>query len=371
VLLVSATLEGGGAERQLSEMANYWAATGVSVALVTWSGPELADFYVLDSRVHRLHLDMSSSKRGAVSRVLFNLRRTMGLRRVIAAQRPNAVLSFITENNVLTILASLGMGCRTVVSERCHPARDSTVPRVWAVLRKALYWSCDEVVAQTREAALWIERHYRARTRTIPNALRDLPAYEVEREPLIVGVGRLAHQKGFDLLLRAFARVADQFLEWTVAIVGEGAELDGLRQLSHELGVSDRVVFVGEVRDVERWMARAGLIVQPSRFEGFPNTVLEAMGMGAPVISSDCLSGPAELIDDRVNGRLVPVGDVDALAEALRELLAMPDFRTRLGREASKVRQRFRQNDVMAQWEACLLPELVRCAGTLDWKEAT
>ena len=100
-----------------------------------------------------------------------------------------------------------------------------------------------------------------------------------------------------------------------------GPERERLQQLSEELGLRERVRLLGEIPDVEAWLARAGLVVQPSRFEGFPNAVLEAMALGAAVISADCPAGPAELIRDGLNGRLVPVEDVPALAQAMRELM--------------------------------------------------
>jgi GalNAc-alpha-(1->4)-GalNAc-alpha-(1->3)-diNAcBac-PP-undecaprenol alpha-1,4-N-acetyl-D-galactosaminyltransferase len=120
--------------------------------------------------------------------------------------------------------------------------------------------------------------------------------------------------------------------------------------------LDDRVEFVGQTPDVIDWMSRAGMVVQPSRFEGFPNVVLESMGIGAAVISADCPSGPADLIEDGVNGRLVPVGDVETLAQVMAELMSRPDERTRLGRAATGVRERYRQEAVMARWEACLFP---------------
>jgi glycosyltransferase involved in cell wall biosynthesis len=102
---------------------------------------------------------------------------------------------------------------------------------------------------------------------------------------------------------------------------------------------------------------RAGLVVQPSRFEGFPNVVLESMGLGAAVISADCRSGPADLIEEGVNGRLVPVDDVDSLARVMAELMANATERARLGQAAMKVRERFRQGVVMERWESCLFAD--------------
>jgi glycosyltransferase involved in cell wall biosynthesis len=112
------------------------------------------------------------------------------------------------------------------------------------------------------------------------------------------------------------------------------------------------------MHDVERWMARAGVVVLPSRFEAFGNAVLESMAMGAAVISTNC-PGPASLIDDGVNGRLVPVEDSDNLARVMAELMSQPEIRAKLGCEAMKVRERFAQDRIMQQWAATLLPDLV------------
>jgi glycosyltransferase involved in cell wall biosynthesis len=213
----------------------------------------------------------------------------------------------------------------------------------------------DAVVAQTRDVAEWIRKHWRKRAQVIPNALRTLPVSSSERGTVIVGIGRLVPQKGFDLLLKAFARIASDYPEWRITIIGEGRARASLERLRDDLQLVERVDFIGHVEDVETWLARAGLVVQPSRFEGFPNVVLESMGMGAAVISAECPSGPAELIDNGVNGRLVPVENVAELARVMAELMSDPDLRARLGREAMKVRDRFRQEPIMAKWEALLL----------------
>ena len=129
--LVTGSLRGGGAERQIAQMANYWAAMGLSITVATWSGPEVRDFYLLDHRVRRIHMNVAPAGRAPFARVWFNLRRVVRLRGLLAAARPAAVLSFITESNVLTILAGVRLDLRVVVSERIQPAKDPTVPMVW------------------------------------------------------------------------------------------------------------------------------------------------------------------------------------------------------------------------------------------------
>jgi GalNAc-alpha-(1->4)-GalNAc-alpha-(1->3)-diNAcBac-PP-undecaprenol alpha-1,4-N-acetyl-D-galactosaminyltransferase len=355
LLLIVGSLQAGGAERQLSEMANYWSARGVQVTLATWHGPEVADFYILDRTIERVHLGVNGSRVRLLSLVQV-LGGVMRLRRLIRTSRPNSVLSFIDVSNVCTIVAAAGLGVRVVVAERTHPALRLSMGASWRLLRRLCYRYADLVIAQTHDAAAWLERNCRARVRVIPNALRELPSLVCEREPLIIAVGRLTAEKGFDLLLRAFARLQRRFPEWRVAIVGEGAERDALLKLREELHLTQRVELLGEVREVDRWLARASLLVHPSRREGFPNAVLEAMGMGVAVISADCRAGPAELIDDGINGRLVPVDDVETLELVMMELMASAASREALGREAHKVRLRFGREQIMERWRGCMLP---------------
>jgi glycosyltransferase involved in cell wall biosynthesis len=352
--LITGSLEGGGAERQLSEMANYWAAAGATVTLATWSGPDSKDFYPLAPGVARLWLDAREPGRAPFGTLGLSVRRIRKLRRILQDTRPDAILSFIDVPNIYTILAAFGLGIRVVVAERTHPAMNHTISRPWRVLRRICYSRAHAVVAQTQDAGRWLERHCRARVTVIPNSLRELPQTQCERELLIIAVGRLSPEKGFDLLLKSFAKLAPQFEGWRVCIIGDGAARAALTQLRDELKLQDKVEFIGEVRQVEPWMARAGLLVHPSRREGFPNAVLEAMGMGLAVICADCRAGPSELIEDGVNGRLVPVDDLEALQRAMSELMASAGVRERLGFEARKVRQRFGQDLIMDQWQACL-----------------
>jgi GalNAc-alpha-(1->4)-GalNAc-alpha-(1->3)-diNAcBac-PP-undecaprenol alpha-1,4-N-acetyl-D-galactosaminyltransferase len=351
LLLVTDSLQCGGAERQMADMANYWCGRGMRVTLATWSGPRPADFYGTDARIRRVYLNDEST-----GRVRVNLRRVLKLRRHLVESKPHAVLSFLTRSNVPTILAATGLGIPVVISERTRPEREIGLRIEWRILRRMFYGRAAGVVCQTRATADWIWRNWRIRASVIPNSLRPLPMAGAGREPLVVGVGTLKREKGFDLLLEAFARIAGNFPDWRAAVVGDGPERAELLRLRDTLGLGSRVEFPGRATDVESWMARAGLVVQPSRFEGFPNAVLESMGMGAAVVSADCPAGPAEMIDDGVNGRLVPVEDVAALAGAMSALMAEPDLRARLGREAAKVRERFRQETIMTQWEALLLP---------------
>jgi GalNAc-alpha-(1->4)-GalNAc-alpha-(1->3)-diNAcBac-PP-undecaprenol alpha-1,4-N-acetyl-D-galactosaminyltransferase len=351
LLLVIGSLGGGGAERQLSDMANFWADRGADVTLATWSGPEIPDHYALHERVSRVWLC------GQDTRALrAGVRGMLRLRQLARTLKPDALLSFIDVSNIYSIVATRGLGVRTVVAERTHPALNRTIGWHWRLLRRLWYAQADVVVAQTEDAARWLRRHCAARVTVIPNSLRDLKLAGGPRETLILGIGRLSAEKGFDVLLRAFAKMAHRFADWRITIIGDGPARDTLVRLRDDLKLSAQVEFCGAVDRVEPWLSRAAILVHPSRREGFPNVVLEALGAGMAVVSSDCRAGPAELIEDGINGRLVRVDDVEGFAAAMIELMLDAAKRARFGQEGRRVRQRFSPDLIMQKWSTCLWP---------------
>ncbi len=368
-VLITGAMDCGGAQRVLADMANYWADKGWQVTLATWSGAHVSDFYLLSPTIGRawLHVDRRGPPLLANMRVFVG--RVLGLRRLLREIRPDFVLSFIDVSNIHTIFAARGLGTRVVVAERTNPGINRTISRSSRLLRRFCYRWAGQVVAQTKDAAHWLDRECKTETLVIQNSLRPLPELRSPRVHLIVAVGRLSSEKGFDVLLQAFARVLPHFPDWQLRILGEGAERSALGELIASLHLEQSVELLGQVQDVDEWMARAGLMVHPSRREGFPNAVLEAMAMGVAVICADCRSGPAELIQDGVNGRLIPVDDLETLVRVMSELMTSSKLREQLGTQATKVRQLYRLSTVMEKWEACVLPELT--AGDGDARPST
>jgi GalNAc-alpha-(1->4)-GalNAc-alpha-(1->3)-diNAcBac-PP-undecaprenol alpha-1,4-N-acetyl-D-galactosaminyltransferase len=161
----------------------------------------------------------------------------------------------------------------------------------------------------------------------------------------------LSHQKGFDLLIEAFARLTPKYPGWELRIIGEGTDRAALERLATERGVALRVRFCGWLNDPQPVLAGSELFVLSSRWEGFPNALLEAMACGVPAVSFDCDSGPSEIIRDRVDGLLVPPDDVSALASALDHLMDDAALRREMGDRAREVVTRFSCARFFAQWD--------------------
>jgi glycosyltransferase involved in cell wall biosynthesis len=178
-------------------------------------------------------------------------------------------------------------------------------------------------------------------------------AFEQSGGPVIVAVGRLTAAKDYPTLLRAFRAVANASGAH-LTILGEGEERQALERLSRDLGLEDRVTFMGFVPDPWRWVSRAEMLVLSSAWEGFGNVILEAMACGTPVVATDCPSGPGEIITDGESGLLVPVGDHVRLAEAVMRLLGDRDLREKLARGGTRRVEDFRVQKVTLEYESLM-----------------
>jgi glycosyltransferase involved in cell wall biosynthesis len=353
IALVISSLGAGGAERVMITLANHLAARGWDVTLLTFAPPGTRPYYAVDERVWLRELDVVASARRLRS-LRQSLRRVFVLRRALRAIRPDLVISFLAKINIITILATRGLDARLIVSERNNPERQVVNP-VWRWLRHRLYGVADCLVTPSRGVLNSLPAAVRARGHVIPNPV-DLP-HSPPRRPeshTLVAVGRLEDQKGFDLLLPAFARIAGNHPDWRLVIWGEGSERRRLEALREGLGLADRVSLPGLTERPGQWVNDTTLFVLSSRFESFGNVITEAMAAGLPIVVTDCPWGPGEIVQHGVDGWLVPPEDVAALAEGLDLLMSDAALRARLAEAARHNVRRFEWERVMAMWDDLL-----------------
>lgn len=343
-----------------TNLSNHWAERGWDVTVVTQT-PVSGDFYRLHRAVRRIGLNLAGSSSNGLAAVWQNLRRMLALRKVLRDRQPDVALAMMSTANILLGLASRGLSVVTVGSERTHPPSFPLVG-VWDFLRRYVYRHLDAVVALTRESAAWIERNTRVRrVSIIPNAVAwPLPDQAPHVDPASVGVpgrrrllavGRLTREKGFDWLVDAYATLAPRYPDWELVIVGEGPERDALQACIDAAGLADRVFLVGRVGNMRTWYQASQLYVISSRFEGFPNTLAEALAHGLPAVSFDCDTGPRDIVRHDVDGLLVPPGDVAALAEGLGRLMGDAELRRQFSLRAADARERFSVERVTGLWE--------------------
>lgn len=359
LVLAISSLGAGGAERVMALLAGALADRGHEVWLVTLAQSG-HDFFPIDPRVRRVGLALTGDSPSRLHGVWANMRRVRALRRLLSSVAPDAVLSFMTSMNVLVILAASWLPMRIVVSERVDPAAHREA-RIWTLLRSRLYARADAVAVQTEPIAAWFRKHLsnRARVVVVANPVVSVSAASSaaagQTAPFILGAGRLAHQKGFDVLIRAFGTLAAQYPDLRLVIAGEGPEGGRLRELGEGLGIAARVSFPGQVRELPALMKAAVAFVLPSRYEGIPNVLLEALAAGVPCVAADSPGGTREVLGGGVYGLLVPAEDCGALAEAITRLVTDEALRSRLSQAGATAIEPYRLERVVAEWEQLLI----------------
>lgn len=367
LLIYIHSLENGGAERVVSNLANYWASIGWDITVVTVA-PHTTDFYVLAPGVRRICLALTGSRRNVLAGFWRTARRAQALRRVLQRVQPDVALSAMHTANVILALAARGLpDLRAIGSEHNFPPK-SPMGVIWETMRRHAYGRLAAVVALTQECADWLAAHSYARhILVIPNPVAwPLSSNEPRIRPaafcpsgrqLLLGVGRLSEEKNFSALIDIFSRLAPRHPDWDLVILGEGPMRDALASQVQAAGLEQRIFLPGSVGNMGDWYERAALYAMSSHFEGFPNTLVEAMAYGLPAVSFDCDTGPRDIIRHGVDGFLVPPGDTDGMESALGKLMVDEQLRAGFGLRANEARERFSMKKISGMWENLFMPD--------------
>lgn len=357
ITLVIPSLDRGGAERVLSELANYLVRKNHHVTLVTLSSPSCQPSYPLDPRVvlHQTH-SFSAVTARPITRVIDAFGRLYKLRKAILASRPQVVLSFIDVMNITTLLAMKGTKIPTIVAERVDP-NHHRIPRPYDWLRRKIYPQSFRLVVQTNDALGYFSKALQKKSKIIanPSFFPSSSGKIILQDPkVILSVGRLVPQKDHVTLIQAMAKVITRFPAIVLKIHGKGPLHAQLQILINTLGLEKNVFLAGMTSDTEKALQETDLFVLPSLYEGFPNALMEAMAMGVPCIASNC-SGNRDLIDPNQNGHLFPVGNHGALAEKMIALLENPAQRQLFSENGQKKAQTYGPDIIFSEWESLLI----------------
>lgn len=364
ILFVIAALQQGGAERVASTLSSQWCAEGHNVQILTFEAPGTTPHYALADGVALHQLNLLQPSRSLPHALVKNVDRIHRLNTAFRQVGPDVIVSFMTEMNVLALMASRFTGIPVVVSERIHPGRhlmylDASVQRRFQWSRKLTYRFADAIVVQTDEIADWFKKDLGLDSHVIPNpvdlTLFTSPAACASRtngpgRKKLTALGRLHLQKGFDLLIDAFGRIADRHPDWDLTIYGAGSDQDSLVEQAEARGLTNRVFLPGATQDVASKLTGTDLFVHPARYEGFPNAVAEALAAGCCVLATDCPGGTREILADGAYGVLVQNEDLEALTAALDELLGDVARREDFRRKAREAVAEFDAGPIARRW---------------------
>lgn len=346
------SLDGGGAERVMAALCSQFAHRGHRVTLITLDDGT-RDRHVVDEAVTRHPLDVMGNSPHLFAKFNNTRRRIAKLREAVRATSPQVVLSFCDRTNLLTLLAARRLDVPVVVSERSDPSQQN-LGVVAEFLRRTIYRRAAAVVALTEASASYLRASTAANVCVIPSAV-ETPTVTSDRSQAarlcrLVGVGRLEREKGFDRLIDAFAKVAAGAPDWSLRILGEGSARRQLEDQARTLGLSKRVSFPGWVQPIWSELGEATIFALPSRYEGFPSALLEAMAIGVPSIAVDCPSGPRTILNAVSGGWLVE-NDTESLAQAIGWWIAHPEQREQQGQVGKQVLDHFGWQAMLDRYE--------------------
>lgn len=346
ILFITLHLTDGGAERVASELTKTWIQKGIKVKIVQLLPEMFSNSYSMPQGVDYINLSLGNNKyQRLVNGVLQVIK--------IMRQYPHAtVLCFSKKTIYVVAIASLFTKNRIVFSERNDPY-SSPEERVRRIIRDWAFRRADACVFQTPDARDYFPKVVRDKGVIIPNPINsDLPKrYEGIRDKVIVAAGRLAPQKNFSMLIKAFALLHDDFPEYKLIIYGRGPLEDELKTLANKLGIAEFVCFPGFSDNIYQDMLKCAVYVSSSDYEGMSNSMLEAMAMGIPSVVTDCPIGGARMvIKDGVNGVLVPVGDEISMSKALNMVLSNDAFAGSIGRAAYELREELPIEKIADKW---------------------
>lgn len=363
----------GGAERVICNLAEYFYGEGYRVTMVTKVRDEKE--YELNPGIRRIIADITPEEETG-SRIRNLFARISKLKRIWKEVKPDVIVSFIRKNNLMAIASAAPLGIPVVVSVRSAPEREFK-GFGFKTISFLLFRQAAGVVLQTREAYNFFPGYIRAKAVVLPNSInpdflkaseeltlattinhdKKMTVYDrvpsSVKEKRIITVGRIDDNKNQRLLVEAYVKIADHYPDWSLELIGDGSGRKALEEYVSTLPCKDRISFTGAVDDVAKRMREASIFVLPSKIEGMPNALIEAMVMGMACISTDCpCGGPRDLIAaDETNGVLVPVDNSDAMAMALKRLIINDTLRESMGDNARKIITTLHPDTVNKQWK--------------------
>jgi GalNAc-alpha-(1->4)-GalNAc-alpha-(1->3)-diNAcBac-PP-undecaprenol alpha-1,4-N-acetyl-D-galactosaminyltransferase len=352
ITFVISNLGSGGAQRVLFAIANSLIINYNIVIISLYSD---AAFYDYDDRIKIRFCSKTYNNNPSVFQSLlsqFKLFKTT--KRFIKEEKSDVIIGFMITSNIYVSLISKFTGTPSIISERNNPY-SSDNNKFWLKMRRFSYPFASFLVVQTQAAKDYFKTFLKSdQLEIIRNPIA--PEFKlaaktsVQKENIILNVGRLIASKNQDLLIKAFSNISSE--NWKLVLVGDGNKREEYETLAHSLGIKNKVEFTGNVTNVADYYKKSKIFAFTSKTEGFPNALTEAMFFGLACISTDCPSGPSELIDDGKNGYLIPMSDEALLSQKLTILMNDELLVKEFGLKAKETTSQFDINTITNHWKS-------------------
>lgn len=340
VCIIGPGLKMGGVERATANLANGLNKLSISVTYIALF--RLDFFFKLDHGISFFEPPNFNKKKLSFFKTI------LWIRKRIRHEAPKVIIVYSIFYAALVSFALIGTTYSIFLSERSSPFYKW--PWHIRIFCRLVFWIKKPigVIAQTSIAAKQQQFYYGKKIpiKVIPNSVREVTLFsDVKRENIVLAVGRFNDTlKGFDRLIEAFSLIKNN--NWKLVFAGGDEDGIQLKDLAKKLNIHERVTFLGKVKEIDKVYAKAGIFVMPSRSEGFPNALCEAMAAGIPCISFDFIAGPSDIISNGVNGIIVKDNDIKGLSEAIDYLIDNQILRNEIGKNALEIRSRLSQNKI-------------------------
>lgn len=341
IVFSMARMQGGGAERVVSELANSFVDRGHSVSIIVTKNSNCV--YHLHEQIRLI--DLSDNDRGIFERV-------KAIRKCISENNFDVIISFLTNTNLETILANAGKKVPLIISERNNPYTDPK-EKIYRLMRSLVYPFADGYVFQTPDAQAYFNRNIRKKSTIIMNPINpDLPSvFSGVREKRVVNVARLFEQKNQKLFIDAFCEFIKTHQDYIAEIYGDGPMEDELCSYIKKVNMDGKITLRGFSKNVLEDIRSAEMFVLSSDYEGMSNALIEAVGIGVPCISTDHPIGGARMtIKDGENGFLVPVNNVEVMAEKMSAIADDTTLAQKFSSNGMSLRQKLSVSVISSQW---------------------
>lgn len=332
-------LSSGGAERATVSLCNMMATKGENPEIITFDSE--SNFYTPAEDVTVVNMNLQPiEKKQSFKRIISCIKRAFEIRRKIKERNLDVLVCMSSVMNLYGLLSCMFTKTKVVGTERNNPYKYKA-DRINAFLKKLSAKLVDGFVFQTYAAAEYYAPSVLKKGTVIQNAVFNPLVYEIEpseeKRKIIYGVGRLSGQKNFEILIDAFKEVKEKHSDYKLIIFGEGEKREVLQQRIDSCGLTKDAFLVGTNKDALRYVAQGSAFVLSSDYEGMPNVLMEALGVGTPCVSTRCKMGPEELITDGENGILTSVGSASELAQGINKIIENPDLAQKLSENGRKI----------------------------------
>ncbi len=341
ITFIISSLSSGGAERVMVNIANHLSQHH-DVYILTYSTEK--PYYALSQKIRHIKLDILQHASSKLASFKNSIHRLLILKKTLKVIDADVNVSFMTQTNVLSIIASKLNMQKIIISERI--AYEFLSSKTIRILRKMVYPLADMLIVQTD--ADKENYSFMKNVAVIPNPVIVPKSIEHQKEHIVLAVGRLEKQKGFDKLIHAFSQTKNH--NWKLLIAGEGREKKELLHLINTLQTQN-ITLLGNQKEIFKWYSKASIFVLSSNQEGFPNALLEAMACGTAAISYDCPYGPSEIIHDGINGLLIENQNINKLANAIQRLIDDTALKDKLSQNALKIKEKYDIDTIASLWE--------------------